>query len=284
MKDEQLLNQFSNEIIRKCPLCFSDNEKEPASVYSRDSWTIKTCKKCSFNYLENVIPYSELIDNYAWTKTYESNKKLRLKKSPILKKISNAISWLRRDVLHRDKGATLIRQFLPSGRLLDVGCGSGDLLKNIPENVIPFGIEIESKTAKLCNEYVSTKDGYVWHNDAVSGLNEIKADSFDCITMQSYLEHEINPLDVLKGSFRVLKKGGIVIIKVPNFNCWNRDLRQNNWCGFRFPDHVNYFTPETLKKMILSSGFSVRRFNLADRSPLSDNMWMILEKTNIIKV
>ena len=96
--------------------------------------------------------------------------------------------------------------------------------------------------------------------------------------MQSYLEHEINPQDVLKGALRVLKKGGLAIIKVPNFNCWNRHLRQNNWCGFRFPDHVNYFSPQTLKKIVLDSGFSIYRFNLADRSPLSDNMWMIVEK------
>ena len=96
--------------------------------------------------------------------------------------------------------------------------------------------------------------------------------------MQSYLEHEINPQEVLKGAFRVIKKSGFVIIKVPNFNCWNRYLRKENWCGFRFPDHVNYFTSNTLKKMVLDAGFLIHQFNLADQSPLSDNMWMVLKK------
>jgi len=281
MNNNQLFDQPNNEIIRECPLCFSNNEKESASIYSRDSWIIKTCRKCSFDYLENVLPYSELFDNYSWSKTSEKETQFRLKRSPILKKISNSYSWFKQNVLHRDKGTALIHNLISSGRFIDVGCGSGMILKKLPENVIPFGIEIESETAKICNDYVSTRGGYVWNNNAISGLNEIKSNYFDGIIMQSYLEHEIYPQDVLKGALKVLKKGGFAIIKVPNFNCWNRHLRQNNWCGFRFPDHVNYFTPETLKKMVLSSGFLVRRFNLADRSPLSDNMWMILEKPNI---
>ena len=78
--------------------------------------------------------------------------------------------------------------------------------------------------------------------------------------------------------FHAIKKNGYVIIKVPNFSCWNRHIRKENWCGFRFPDHVNYFTPSTLKKLALDTGFKIHQFNLADRSPLSDNMWMVLEK------
>ena len=154
----------------------------------------------------------------------------------------------------------------------------GAILKKLPKGVIPFGIEIESKTARLTNEFAIKKGGQVWHNDAVSGLNEIDNDFFDCIVMQSYLEHEINPKEVLSGAFHVLKRNGLVIIKVPNFSCWNRYLRKENWCGFRFPDHVNYFTPKTLKKMATDAGFIIHRFSLADRSPLSDNMWMLLTK------
>ena len=278
MPTEQLLNPTNKEIIRDCPLCFRNNENEAVSIYSRDSWLIKTCRKCSLNYLENVIPYTELIDNYAWTKTSEIENQFRIKRSPILKKISNSYSWFKQNIIRRDKGAALIHKLFSSGNLIDIGCGSGAILKKLPINVIPFGIEIELETAKLCNEYAETLGGSVWHNNAISGLNEIEADYFDGVIMQSYLEHEINPQDVLKGALRVLKKGGLAIIKVPNFNCWNRHLRQNNWCGFRFPDHVNYFTPQTLKKIVLDSGFSIYRFNLVDRSPLSDNMWMIVEK------
>jgi 2-polyprenyl-3-methyl-5-hydroxy-6-metoxy-1,4-benzoquinol methylase len=268
----------TNEIIRECPQCSVLNENEAASIFSRDSWKIKTCKQCSFYYLENVIPYSELIKNYAWTETSKMENEFRLRRSPFLKKLSNNFSWFKTNILKRDKGSKIISNLLISGKLLDVGCGTGVVLKKLPEGIIPFGIEIESKTAILTNEYAIKKGGRVWHNDAVSGLNEIDEGFFDCILMQSYLEHEINPKEVLNGAFHAIKKNGFIIIKVPNFSCWNRYLRKENWCGFRFPDHVNYFTPSTLKIMALNAGFKIHRFGLADRSPLSDNMWMILVK------
>jgi ubiquinone/menaquinone biosynthesis C-methylase UbiE len=40
--------------------------------------------------------------------------------------------------------------------------------------------------------------------------------------MRSYLEHESEPLGVLKEVYRVLKPGGIAVVKVPNFGSVNR--------------------------------------------------------------
>ena len=278
MSNNISLHKHNTEIIRECPQCSSVNENELPSIYSRDPWNIKKCMKCSFHYLENVVPYNELIKNYAWTETSKLENEFRLRRSPFLKKLSNSYSWFKDNIIKRDKGLKLINKLLKSGSLLDIGCGSGKILKKLPEDIIPFGIEIEEKTAKLTNAYASGKGGFVWHNDAVSGLNEVDNDFFDCIIMQSYLEHEIHPKEVLIGAFGAIKNGGYVIIKVPNFSCWNRYLRKENWCGFRFPDHVNYFTPKTLKRMVHEAGFMIHRFSFADRSPLSDNMWMILEK------
>ena len=267
-----------NETIRVCPFCSCLNVKEKPSLYSRGPWTIKKCKQCSFHYLENVVPYSELTENYAWTETSKLENEFRLKRSPILKKLSNKYSWFKDNILKRDKGIKLINKLLNSGKLLDIGCGSGEILRKLPKNITPFGIEIELKTAKLTNEFAKSKGGKVWHTDAISGLNDTDKDFFDCIIMQSFLEHEIYPKELLLGAFKALKKDAYLIIKVPNFSCWNRYLRKENWCGFRFPDHVNYFTPSALKRMAIESGFKIYRFSLADRSPLSDNMWMILEK------
>jgi hypothetical protein len=50
------------------------------------------------------------------------------------------------------------------------------------------------------------------------------------------------------------------------------------WCGFRYPDHVNYWTPKTLNKIIKETGFEIVRFNFGDRFPTSDNMWLIARK------
>ena len=55
-------------------------------------------------------------------------------------------------------------------------------------------------------------------------------------------------------------------------------IRRDNWCGYRFPDHVNYFTPESLQKIVKKLGFEVAQFGLFDRLIFSDNMYIVLKK------
>ena len=78
-------------------------------------------------------------------------------------------------------------------------------------------------------------------------------------------------------SSKVVPEREVVILKVPNYACWNRKLRGKKWCGYRFPDHVNYFTPETLRILAETADFRVRQ-TLWDRLPLSDNMYAVLNK------
>jgi hypothetical protein len=94
--------------------------------------------------------------------------------------------------------------------------------------------------------------------------------------MASFLEHEIQPLPLLRESVRRLRSDGRVLVKVPNHNCWNRHLRGARWCGYRWPDHVNYFTPRTLAAMAMAAGLCVERMNPLDRFPLSDSLYAVL--------
>ena len=103
---------------------------------------------------------------------------------------------------------------------------------------------------------------------------------FDGILMRAYLEHEYQPAEVLERAWRVLKPAGCLIIKVPNYGCWNRRVRGKKWCGYRFPDHVNYFTPDSLRQMVEEACFKVTKFGLLDRLPTNDNMWMVVRKSS----
>ena len=59
------------------------------------------------------------------------------------------------------------------------------------------------------------------------------------------------------------------------YSSLNRKFRGDNWCGFRYPDHVNQFTPKTLSEMVVSTGYQIIKFNFLDKQPTSDNMWMV---------
>ena len=83
---------------------------------------------------------------------------------------------------------------------------------------------------------------------------ELPAEAFDLVTQFGYIEHEWQPLDGLRSAFRVLKPGGVTLIKTPNYASWNRWMMGMDWCGYHIPAHCNYFTPATLAEMLRSSG------------------------------
>jgi len=100
----------------------------------------------------------------------------------------------------------------------------------------------------------------------------------DLVIMSSFLEHEAQPLALLQTLAPVLSAEALIVLKVPNFGCINRSLRGGRWCGFRYPDHVNYFTPATLKRLAEEAGFVVARQQFIECLPTSDTMYAVLRK------
>ena len=98
--------------------------------------------------------------------------------------------------------------------------------------------------------------------------------------MHSYLEHEVDVLKTLRGSAHCLKPGGKIFVRVPNYNSLNRRIAGGNWCGFRYPDHVNYFTLSSLRAVAEKAKFKttlVNKYNLI----LDDNIHALLSKKSV---
>ncbi len=266
---------------RCCPICGRGNANEPALRYSRGEWNLKQCSQCALVYLENAPTYEALESEFAWEKTYHAEKIRRRKGKALSYLLSDAAKKVKlviRGRKVRAKEQRFIRRYIGTGRMLDVGCGAGRTLINLPQSITPYGIEISPYLAGVSQQYCGPRGGQVVRNNALDGMDEFDADLFDGIMMRAFLEHETEPRTLLDKARRVLRAGGRIIIKVPNYGCVNRVVRGNRWCGFRFPDHVNYFTPRTLRRLIQEAGYRVLRFGWLDQLPFSDNMWMVIEK------
>lgn len=266
---------------RCCPICGRENANEPALGYSRSEWNLKQCSQCDLVYLENAPTYEALESEFAWEKTYHAEKIRRRKGKALSYLLSDAAKKVKlviRGRKVRAKEQRFIRCYIGRGRMLDVGCGAGRTLINLPQSITPYGIEISPYLAGVSQQYCGPRGGQVVRNNALDGMDEFDADLFDGIMMRAFLEHETEPRALLDKTRRVLRAGGRIIIKVPNYGCVNRVVRGSRWCGFRFPDHVNYFTPRTLRRLIQEAGYRVVRFGWLDQLPFSDNMWMVIEK------
>jgi len=143
---------------------------------------------------------------------------------------------------------------------------------------VPHGVEISTELARLSDAALAPYGGHCEHASAVDGLARFASGSLDLVVLSSFLEHEIAPLPLLRHCRAALREGGVVLVKVPNHASWNQAMRGPRWCGYRWPDHVNYFTPDTLRAMATQAGLEVERMNWRDRFPLSDSLYAVLRK------
>jgi len=230
-------------------------------------------------YLENAVGYSSLAEDYAWERTSRAEAEIRREQQRWYRQVSRWLKAIKHAVRRgQPREIGLIRKYIPCGRLLDIGCGSARTYRLLEREYTLFGIEISVQLAEEAAEVCQVRNGYVIRDHALGGLSRFDAGFFDGVVMISYLEHETQPREVLNESWRVLRSDGTLLVKVPNYASLNRRVMGARWCGYRFPDHVNYFTPTALSKMLQECGFVMRRFALRDRSPLSDNMWIIATK------
>jgi len=240
---------------RRCPQCDGD-EFQSLPDYSADGWTVVACVPCGFVYLSNPPKYESLVDDFAWEKTRDAEVKRRRKQRPVRKWLDERTRW-RSNLFRRSTGSQLKGMFEP-GPILDVGCGAG---REIPEPFVPFGIEISRELAAQAQSYMGPRGGQAIHAPALEGIQQFESNTFTGIMLRSFLEHEVEPKKLLAEASRVLADNGRIYVRVPNFGSVNRRVTGSQWCGFRYPDHVNYFTPTSLRAMAADCGLSVRLLN-----------------------
>lgn len=268
------------EQLRLCPICGTDNRTRPVHAYSQSPWELKQCAQCGLVYLENPPAYQHLESDFAWEKTWAEEGARRRQSEPVLYHAGRALQAIPKRLLRRDKLMSLVHRYFAPGPILDVGCAGGHTLLKLPPDYVPFGIEVSKELARRAHERFAARGGDVIQGDALAAMPRFQAGFFTGIIMSSYLEHETDPRAALVAAARLLRPRARVIIKVPNYACWNRSVRGARWCGFRFPDHVNYFTPELLTRLLQSAGLAVMRFSALDRLPTSDNMWLVAENAS----
>ena len=110
----------------------------------------------------------------------------------------------------------IIHEWIPSGsRVLDLGCGDGDLLASLAEHkqVSGYGLEIDPDKITAC----IARGVNVIEQNIDQGLGNFASNSFDVVVMTQSLQALHYPDKVLAEMLRV---GKTCIITFPNFGHW----------------------------------------------------------------
>ena len=102
-----------------------------------------------------------------------------------------------------------------NAKILDVGCGNGELMKYITENISKDirGIELSKSNVQRCVEKGLT----VIEGDAEKDLKQFPDGSFDFVILSQTLQAFLDPENVLNELLRIGKKA---IVSIPNFGHW----------------------------------------------------------------
>lgn len=158
------------------------------------------------------------------------------------------------------------------GRLLDVGCWTGDFLEHAQlAGWSVAGLELSTRAA-----HYAQQNG---RNVRCGTMENICEDAqFDALTLLDVLEHMPDPRMELAHARRLLKPGGILVVRVPNTNF---HLPKARICSaIRIPDkglhmrfHLNHFTPTTLGRTLQTSGFKVLTFEVGAPEYIAHTQW-----------
>jgi 2-polyprenyl-3-methyl-5-hydroxy-6-metoxy-1,4-benzoquinol methylase len=250
-------------LIRSCPNCDSQDFTVLLCV---EGWRLVQCHACQLAYLPEA-PREEAIEtDFEWLESFERERRQRWLASPAARLWTAALLLLRPNRARRAwrHVAALARP----GPLLEVGAGDGRLAAEaLRHGYEPLCIELSSAMARKAAGRVGRERVRVGRLED-QALTPASFESAVCI---SVLEHELHPRELLQRLYALLCPGGVLILKVPNFASWLRVLRGRRWSGYRWPEHVQYFTPQTLAALLRATGFKpVRQWV----NPMSDNFWV----------
>ena len=215
------------------------NRSEPRSNFVQ-------CLHCGLIY-QNPRPSLEEMEKY-YPKQYEDQVNIFLPENPSLATRLALRYGMRRRV-------ATFAPFHAKGHLLDIGCGSGFFLESARKtgNWQVFGVETSPQAVKTARQ--------VYGLDVIEGTLEdadFKAETFEVVTLWDVLEHMHDPSATLIEIHRILKPGGILVIRVPNASSRDRSHFGSAWAGWDAPRHLYIFSPHTLNQLLSMQKFKVK--------------------------
>ncbi len=146
-----------------------------------------------------------------------------------------------------------MRKYVDFNSVCDIGSGEGIFLKALKEKGYKDGIGIEpSNQASGFAKENSLDVRYGTLNNLREILTE---DTVHTFTLFHVIEHLDNPIDSIKKIFDVMKQGDRLLIETPNIDSYILE-RLNYKHDLIYTEHLFYFTPVSLQKLLEEVGFT----------------------------
>lgn len=227
-----------------CPICGSRDQKVlyddtlgddlPAFDYAfspahNRTYRIVQCRTCSHAF--SIVPHKDLWENY---QSVIDNEYLKRQNERLMTS---------RNVVE------ILKRYAPRGKLLDVGCATGDFLTVAREVYDVEGLELSAWSAAIAKER-----GLTIHTCT---MGEMQAEGvYDIVTLWGVIEHLESPKAEAANIGRLLKPGGIVALWTGDITSLPARILGKKWWYIQ-GQHIQYFSRQSLTRLFGDHGFEL---------------------------
>jgi len=217
---------------QSCPLCQSQALERRWEV---GGYTIARCQGCTLVFVQDILTGEQLAAHYASGSdpVYSDDNRECL------------------DYYYLELRKRIEERIPRPGRIFDVGCSGGWFLEAM-KGWECYGCEIAPADAAVARQRFGDRifTGTLEDYPGADGF-------FDAITLQDVFDHCPAPLAVLEKCHRMLKDGGLLVIKVHNISCLYARIAGAGFYAIMPPSHLFYYDRRTLELAAAKSGFEV---------------------------
>lgn len=236
-----------------CWVCGADNARPAASIHGIE---FVQCQECTHVYQSHIIPYETLRDYFA----DDTDINVHVADGQFEYRVNEVGVPKVRAILDR---IAELGVDISTGRWLDCGCGSGDIMYIAKQagwdtagyDIGKAGIQIANR-AGLSGAYCTDLEGFV------SGpfVKEQGGKKFDVVTAFGYIDVLVEPREALKTIRSMIKPGGFFCMHQPHFDSVTHDL------NIRYPEKaIRYlnagqrssFTRPSIERFLGDAGFEI---------------------------
>ena len=232
--------------VEICPVCKSKKlhpyKKVKDYSVSKETFQLMKCTECGL-IITSPRPIDEELPKYYISEDYVSH-------NDSSKGLINSIYQRVKKITLRQKEA-LISSYQTKKTLLDIGCGTGDFIKQCElNNWSVFGLEPDEGARKIALQKVP---GKVEPGESLFTLKK----SFGTITLWHVLEHVSNLNEYFNQFNRLLEDNGRLIIALPNPESPDAEHYNSYWAAYDVPRHLFHFTKNNISMLAQNHGFEL---------------------------
>jgi len=224
--------------IDNCPLCGSKDIKNfiicQDHFVSGESFAINECNSCTFRFT-NPRPLNTELEKYYQSENYISH-------TNKANSLTNFLYKLVRNFTLKNK-LKLINSLSEKGKILDVGCGTGEFLYVCNQNGWNiYGVEKDPLAMKNAEKLLNIK--------IYEHLSDLYPEGeFEIITFWHVLEHMPDLHEVISQVKKLLLKKGSLVLALPNHESYDAEKYKEYWAAYDVPRHLYHFNQSSLKSL-----------------------------------